>query len=137
MIEFAGMELLKSMVGKITAGLVGLGVIAGAISWWQMGPETRDMLVQGAEKIGAWVGVVALLPWVSFSVIGRVARAESNLAGGALVAGYSVAETVLLAWLFHWRILTTTAWTFLIFSGLVAATYNLLICDWIAEKVHS
>ncbi len=137
MIEFPGMEFLKSIVGKITAGLVGLGVIAGAISWWQMGPQTRQMLVHGVEEIGVWLGVVVLLPWVSFSVIGKVAKAESNLAGGVLVGGYSLAETVLLAWLFHWQILTSTAWTFLVFSGLFAATYNLLICDWIAEKVHS
>jgi hypothetical protein len=131
------MEFLKSIVGKIAAGLVGLGVIAGTISWWQMEPQTRQMLVHGAEEIGIWLGVVVLLPWVSFSVIGRVAKAESNLAGGALVAGFSLAETVLLAWLFHWQILTGTAWGFLVFSGLFAATYNLLICDWIAEKVHS
>ncbi|MGA3068081.1 MAG: hypothetical protein ABSF29_14650, partial [Tepidisphaeraceae bacterium] len=66
-----------------------------------------------------------------------VGRMESNLAGGVLVAAYSLAEILLLAWLFHWQILTSTAWTFLVFSGLVAGTYNLLVCDWIAEKVHS
>jgi hypothetical protein len=130
------MELLKSVVGKVAAGLVGLGVIAGAISWWQMEPATRQMLVHGAENIGLWLGIVILVPWLSFSLIGRIARMESNLAGGVLVGAFSLLETVLLAWLFHWQIQTTTAWMFLLFSGLLAATYNLLTCDWIAEKVH-
>jgi FtsH-binding integral membrane protein len=131
------MELLKSVVGKVAAGLVGLGVIAGGISWWQMDPSTRQMLVHGVENVGLWLGIVVLLPWVSFSLIGRVAKMESNLAAGVLVGVYSLLETVILAWLFHWQILTSTAWMFLVFSGLVAGTYNLLICDWIAEKVHS
>jgi hypothetical protein len=131
------MELLKSVVGKVAAGLVGLGVIAGGISWWQMDPQTRQMLVHGTENIGLWLGVVVLLPWITFFLIGRVGKANTNLPGAVLIAGYSLAETVLLAWLFHWQILTSTAWTFLVFSGLLAGTYNLLTCDWIAERVNS
>jgi len=52
-----------------------------------------------------------------------------------LVGIYAIAETVLLAWLFHWKIVGSAGWTFLILGGLVAGVYNLLICDWIAEKV--
>jgi hypothetical protein len=51
-----------------------------------------------------------------------------------LVLTYSLVEIVALLWLFHWSIAGATAWTFLTAAGLFAAVYNLLTCDWIAEK---
>ena len=129
------MEFLKSITGRVVTGLVALGVIAAAISWWQMDESTRQMLVSGTGRILGWFGVVLAWPWASFALIWRVARAESNFAGGMLVAAYTVAEVVLLAWLFHWHLPNATAWTFLLLGGLVSGVYNLLVCDWIAEKV--
>ncbi|HEY1921992.1 MAG TPA: hypothetical protein VGG44_04445 [Tepidisphaeraceae bacterium] len=129
------MEFLKSITGRIVTGLVALGVVAAAISWWQMDESTRQMLVSGTGRIFAWLGVVLALPWASFAVIGWVARMESNAAGGALIALYSIAEVLLLAWLFHWHMPNPAAWTFLLLGGLVAGVYNLLVCDWLAEKV--
>ena len=132
---FPRMEFLKSITGRIVSGMVALAVIAAAISWWQMDPETRQMLLTGTGHILAWFGVVLFWPWASFAIIARVARMESNLAGGILVGIYTLAEILLLAWLFHWHIPTATAWTFLAFGGLISGVYNLLVCDWIAEKV--
>ncbi|MGA2585017.1 MAG: hypothetical protein ABSG31_17225 [Tepidisphaeraceae bacterium] len=129
------MGFFKTIVGKIVAGLVALAVVAAGISWWQMDSDTRQMLVDGTGRIFAWFGIVLALPWVSFSIIGWVAGKDSNAAGGVLVGIYAIAETVLLAWLFHWKIVGSAGWTFLILGGLVAGVYNLLICDWIAEKV--
>jgi len=129
------MEFLKSVTGKVVSGLVALGVVAAGISWWQMDPATRQTLVSGTGKILAWFGVMLAWPWASFAIIAWVAKKESNLAGGLLVAAYTIVETVLLAWLFHWHMPGATAWTFLLLGGLVAGVYNLLVCDWIAEKV--
>jgi hypothetical protein len=129
------MELLNSITGKVTAGVVALAVIAGGISWWQMEPDTRQMLLRGTGKIAAWFGVVLFLPWVSFFVTTWVAKRESNVAGAMLVAGYTIIETLLLAWLFDWTLPGATAWTFLIVGMLVAGAYNLLACDWIAERL--
>jgi hypothetical protein len=129
------MEFLKSITGRIVTGLVALGVVAAAISWWQMDESTRQMLVSGTGRIFAWLGVVLVLPWASFAVIGWVARMQSNAAGGGLVAVYSIGEVVLLAWLFHWHMPNPAAWTFLLLGGLMAGVYNLLVCDWLAEKV--
>jgi hypothetical protein len=129
------MDFLKTMMGKVVSGLVVLAVIAAGISWWQMDPSTRQTLVSGTGKIAAWFGVMLVWPWVSFAIIARVAKMESNLAGGILVAAYTLAEFGLLAWLFHGRPGSATAWTFLLLGGLVAGVYNILICDWIAEKV--
>jgi hypothetical protein len=129
------MDFLKSITGRIVTGLVALGVVAAAISWWQMDESTRQMLVSGTGRIFAWVGVVLALPWASFAIIGWVARMESNAAGGVLVGLYSIAEIVLLAWLFHWHMPNPAAWTFLLLGGFVAGVYNLLVCDWLAEKM--
>jgi hypothetical protein len=129
------MEFLKSITGRIVTGLVALGVVAAAVSWWQMDESTRQMLVSGTARILAWLGVVLAWPWASFAIIAWVARMESNAAGGLLVGVYSLAEVILLAWLFNWHIPGPAAWTFLLLGGLVAGVYNLLVCDWLAEKV--
>jgi len=129
------MEFLKSMTGRVLTALLTLGVVAGGISWWNMDPATRQSIILGAGRIVSWLGVVLLLPWATFFVIGRVGRMQSNLAGGLLVFGYTVAELLLLAWLFEWTIRGAAAWTFLGAGGLLAAVYNLFTCDWIAEKL--
>jgi hypothetical protein len=129
------MEFLKTVTGKVIAGFVALAVIAGGISWWQMEPETRQMLVSGTGKIIGWLLLVLIVPWATFFVIGRIGKMDSNLAGAGLVASYTLLETLLLAWLFDWRIPGATAWTFLVVGALFAGAYNLFACDWIAEKV--
>ncbi len=131
------MDFLKTVGAKVIGGLVGLVVVAAGITWWRTDPATRQMLVDGAGKIAAWLGVVLALPWASFFVIGRVGKMDSNAAGAALVAGYTAVEIGLLGWLFHWTFPNATAWTFLMVGGLVAALYNLFTCDWIAERLES
>lgn len=129
------MEFLKSVGGKVVSGGVALAVVAGGISWWRMDESTRAALLSGTGKIFAWLGVVLLLPWATFFLIGRVARFENNAAGAALVLTYTAAEAALLAWLFAWSIGGAAGWTFFAAAVLVAGVYNLFTCDWIAEKV--
>lgn len=130
------MDFLKTVGGKVATGFVALAVIAGGISWYEMDPGTRHEIVSGTMKIAAWFGIVIFLPWVTFFIIGGVARMESNLAGGVLVFAYTAIEAVVLAWLFSWSIKGPTAIGFFSAAVLVAAAYNLLTCDWIAEKVE-
>jgi hypothetical protein len=129
------MEFLKTVGGKVVAGLVALAVVAGAISWWQMEPATRHAIVSGAGKIAAWFGCVLLIPWASFFLIARVARMDSNAAGAGLVGAMTLVEAAVLAWLFGWGVSGATAWVFYAAAVLLAGVYNLLACDWIAEKV--
>src|SRR4051794_41414532 len=129
------MDLLKTVTGKVVAGAVTLAVVAAGISWWQMDPSTRQMLLGGTGKIVSWLGIMLLLPWATFFVTSWVAKQESNAAGGAMVAAYTLVEAVLLAWLFDWHVQGVTAWTFLVAGTLLAGVYNLLVCDWIAEKL--
>ena len=129
------MDLLKTVTAKVVAGAVALAVVAAGISWWRMDELTRQMLLSGTGKIVSWLFIVLLVPWATFFVTTWVAKRESNAAGGALVAGYTLVEGLLLAWLFDWTVPGPTAWTFLIVGVLFAGVYNLLACDWIAERL--
>ena len=131
------MDLLKTVTAKVVAGAVALAVVAAGISWWQMDEATRQMLLTGAGRIVSWLAVVLLVPWATFFVTAWVARRESNGAAAGLVATYTLLEAVLLAWLFEFRVPGATAWTFLSAATLFAGVYNLLVCDWIAEKLVS
>lgn len=129
------MDLLKSITGKIVTGIVVLVVIACAIWWWTIQPDQREVILSSVGRVGAWIGIVLLLPWALFWVIRWVAGLESNLAGALLVIGLTVMELVGLAWLFDWRLFgDTVGWVYLILGLLIAGVYNLFTCDWIAER---
>jgi FtsH-binding integral membrane protein len=128
------MEFLKTIGGKIITALVSLAVIAGAISWYEMDPATRHGIVSGTGRILSWLGIVLVLPWSTFFLIGAVGRMENNLAGAMLVFAYTAIEAVLLGWLFAWAIHGATAVAFFCAALLIAGAYNLFACDWIAEK---
>lgn len=129
------MDFLKTVGGKIVSGLVALGVIAAGVSWFQMDPTTRHTIASDTGRILAWFGVILLLPWVTFFLIGAVARRDSNLAGALLVCGYTLVEAVVLAWLFGWSVRGAMEWVFFGAAVLLAGAYNLFTCDWLAEKL--
>ena len=129
------MDLLKTVTGKVVGGAVLLAAVAGGITWYRTDDATRQMLLSGTGKIMSWLLIVLLAPWATFFVTTWVAKRDSNAAGAGLVAGYTIIEAALLAWLFNWNIPGATAWTFLIVGALFAAVYNLLVCDWLAEKL--
>lgn len=128
------MDFLKSITGKVVSAILALGVIVAAFSWWSMDPQSRDTLISGSVRIVVWVLGVLLLPWATFFISAWVARFGSNLAGITLVSGYTILEAVVLLWLFDWSLSGSAAWSFAVVGVLFAATYNVLVCDWIAEK---
>jgi hypothetical protein len=129
------MDFLKTVAGKVVSGVVALAVVALGITWWTMDPATKDKLLTNTGRIVGWFGVVLFLPWALFFVVTWVRKFESNLAGGALVFLMTALEVTLLLWLFEWKIEGAAQWTFIALGGLVAGVYNLLTCDWIAEKL--
>jgi FtsH-binding integral membrane protein len=129
------MDFLKSIGGKIVTGLVAAGVVAACISWFQMDPATRHAIAADTGRILAWLGVVILVPWATFFLIGAVARVESNLAGALLVGGYTIVEAVVLGWLFGWSLHGAMPVVFFCAAALLAGAYNLFTCDWIAERL--
>src|SRR3981081_3009414 len=114
------MDFLKGIAGKLVTGAVALAVIAAAVSWYTADPSTRSMLLGGTGRVVSWLGIVLVVPWARFAVIGRVTKLESNMAGGLLVVGYTIAEATGLAWLFHWNLPGATAWSFWVFGALFA-----------------
>jgi hypothetical protein len=128
-------DFLKTIGGKIAAAIAALAVVIGVISWLQMDAATRAAIMGGTGKITAWLGIIVLLPWATFFIIGAVAKLENNLAGGGLVTVYTIGEVVLLLWLFGWRGWGPAGWTFVGVGGLLAAVYNVFVCDWIAERL--
>lgn len=129
------MELLKSTTSKIVTGIVALAVIVGGITWWQTPVETRDAILTATGRILAWLGIVLITPWAGVLLVSWVAKKDSNAASAWLIAGLTAAQALLLAWLLGWNISGAAAWTFFLLGVLFAAAYNLLICDWLAEKV--
>ena len=130
------MDFFKTVTGKVVGGLVSLAVVIAGISWWRMDPQTRQMLLSGTGRIASWLGVVLLFPWATFFIIAWVAKKNHNGAGAVLVAAYTLMESLLLGYLFHWSLGSTSAWTFFLVGVLLSAVYNLLICDWLAEKME-
>lgn len=128
-------EIAKKMVSFVLAGAVALGVMVGTVSWFQMSPEERQILWNAIGKVLLWVGVVGVVPWATFFLTTWVARRESNLAASGLVGGYTLIELGLLLWLFDFSVGGTIGVVLIFLGFLVALTYNVLSCDWIAEKM--
>src|ERR1700722_12990082 len=130
------MEFLKTLVGKGATGLIALAVVAGGIAWWQTDPATRHEILSVSGRLSGWAGIVLMVPWAVFWLIGWVARFESNAAGAVLILALTVVEATVLVWLFHWSLHGPTAWVLFVSANLTAGVYNLLSCDWIAEKME-
>ena len=103
------MDLLKGIVGKIVAGLVGLAVIAGGISWYEMAPATRKALVSARGGFSVGWGSYCSCRGRAFSLLGGLPGLKAIGQGALLVAGYTAAEAIALAWLFHWQLHGATA----------------------------
>ncbi len=129
------MDFLKGIGGKVVGGFVFLAVVVAAIAFWQAGPEGRAVFFDAGGKIVAWVLIVAVTPWVLVGVVVKVARADSNGAGIFLVATVSLLELLGLWWMFDFGVGGGVAIGFFIVGALLATAYNLLTCDFIADRL--
>jgi hypothetical protein len=128
-------DLLKKIASIVIAGAVALGVVVGAISWFQMDPADRSAVLSTVWRALAWIGIVVVLPWATYFITTWVAKRHSNAAGALLVGGLTVVDALVLLWLFDFSIHGTTPIVLMILGVLVALAYNLLTCDWIAERL--
>ncbi len=128
------MDFLKGIAGKVVGGLVGLIVVAAALSWWQMDERDRTALIDSAGNIAVWIGLVLVLPWATFFLSAWASKFDSNAAGAALVLLLTSVEVAVLLWLFKWDLGGATAWTFGVLGMLTAVVYNVFTCDWLAER---
>lgn len=128
------MDLLKKIAMTVISGAVVLAVLALGISWFQMTPAERSGAYAAVGHAVAWVGIVAMLPWATFFVTTAAARRDTNAAGALLVAGYTLVDALILLWLTAGHPGSTLGLALMIFGLLAATAYNLLACDFIAEK---
>lgn len=130
------MELVKKIASIVIGGAVALGVIVSAISWFQMTPDERSAILGTVGSALAWLGIVLVLPWATYFLTTAIARRESNAAGAGLVFAYTVLDAGILVLLSGGFVPTSTMMTVVISLGLlIALAYNLLACDWIAERL--
>jgi hypothetical protein len=127
-------DFLKSVVGKLVTGAVVLAVFGAGLAWYQMSPADRTAITGGSVRIVGWIVLVVAIPWAIMFLIGRVAKMDSNVASGLFVLILTVLEAVGLAWMFRWGISGGGGWTFFAVGVVLAGVYNLLTCDWIAER---
>ncbi len=130
------MELVKKIASLVIGGAVALGVVVSAISWFQMTPDERSAILSTVGRVLAWIGIVLVLPWSTYFATTAVSRRESNGIGVALVAGYTLIDALILGWLLGVAMPhSTTVGVMMVLGLLVALAYNLLACDWIAERL--
>ena len=129
------MDFLKGIGGKVVGGFVFLAVVVAAIAFYQAGPEGREAFFDASGKIIAWILIVAAGPWVLFGVVAKVARMDSNAAGALLVTIVTGVELLGLWWLFNFGVGGGVAVGFFVVGALLAAAYNLLACDLIADRL--
>jgi FtsH-binding integral membrane protein len=120
----------------LTAGVV-LAVATAGLAWWRVGPETQGEILRTVGRMAGWFGLVLSLPWATFFLTLWAARADTNAAGAALVVGYTALEVLLLGWLLGFSIGGAGGWVAFTAAVLLAGLYNLLACDWIAERLEA
>ncbi|HEX8322943.1 MAG TPA: hypothetical protein VF595_03425 [Tepidisphaeraceae bacterium] len=125
--------LIKSIVQWIIGGATVLAVVAAGVAYFDLPAEQRSAMWQGVGRVMLWAGIVLVLPWATYFVTTAAARRESNAAGVALVAAYTAVDALLL-YLLVGRPAGTFAVLAVCFGLLVSLAYNLLTCDWIAER---
>jgi uncharacterized membrane protein YbhN (UPF0104 family) len=128
------MDFLKSVGGKIATGAISLAVVAAGLAWYETDPETKHQILSVSGRLLGWAMLVLIVPWALFWLIAWVARRDSNPAGAALVLSITAVQAIVLAWMFGWSIHGATTWVLYVAAILIAGVYNVLSCDWIAEK---
>ena len=127
--------MTKLILRYVLAGLVLLGVVVAGVSWFQMPAADRAVIVGTIGRVVAVIAIVLVLPWATFFISTAAAKRDSNLAGVALVAGYTVADIALAAWLLGGGWGGTTLAIFGTLGLLSAVLYNVLACDFIADRL--
>lgn len=119
----------------IAGGFIGLGVIAGGITWFQMTPAERSEMMGSVLRILGWLGIVLVLPWATYFLTLLAAKRDNNRMAVMLILAYTAIEALVLFYLLGFHPGTSTAWVFVAVGILFAAGYNLLSCDFIADRL--
>jgi len=128
--------LAKYLGGKVVTALL---IVAAALTcfYFYKHPERLEDLWQITRGSLLWLGFVAVLPWALFFVPGRIIKTESNAAAAAMLVGYLVLDIVVALWLADWSFEGTLTWGVVVLGFMLAAVYNFLVCDFLAEQTEA
>lgn len=124
----------KYVGGKVVTVLCVLGAGLAGIWFWRH-PEDLRALWTTIRLSLAWIAFATALPWVTYPIIPRILKFESNNAGLALIAGLCGLDVLMAMWLAGWHINGALAWTVVLVGWLAAGAYNYVICESLARHV--
>lgn len=126
--KFVGGKILTAVL-VVTSALI--------IIWYYRLPlEERDAIWTAARHALVWFGFVVVLPWATFFVPVRVARADSNTASALMLLGYLAVDIAFALYLTGGTIGGTFQAAILILGFLCAALYNFLACEFVADRAE-
>lgn len=120
--------------GKVLTAILIVTGGAGLLYFYKH-PEQWDALWSIVGRAATWVGIVAVVPWACFWATRWAVRRDSNAAGAIVLAAYLAVDVIaalLLAGVHGHGVLT---WTVFIFGFLAAGVYNLVVCDYQADRL--
>jgi hypothetical protein len=126
--------------GKYIGGKVLTAILVACVLWtsyyFYKNPEALETLWGSNKASLVWLGFAAVLPWGLFFVPPLVAKADSNSAAAAMLAGYLVLDILMAFWLAEWSFGGVLVWGIAILGFLLAAVYNFMVCDYLAEQAE-
>lgn len=123
-------RLGEKVIGWIALALLillGYGV-------YRMGPDGRGAVLNATGNTIFWLVLVAALPWMARLGIKRLVEIGENWVGLVLIATFTLIDLIVgLVLLGGWP---TGMWGWLVSIAVmgIAATYNYLVCEYIAER---
>ncbi len=127
-------------VGKYVGGKVLTAILVAGVLWtsyyFYKNPEKMKVLFDSTKASLVWLGFAAVLPWGLFFVPPLVVKADSNPAAAGMLAGYLVLDILMAFWLAEWSFGGVLVWGIAILGFLLAAVYNFMVCDFLAEQAE-
>lgn len=128
--------IARHLGSRVLTAILGVTAVLVIVWYWRLDPAGREAIWTLVRGTLIWIGFVAVLPWALFFLPGRVVRAESNLAGVLLLAGYLAADVGFALYLTGGRFGDPWQRALLVLGFLCAAVYNFRVCDYLAERAE-
>ena len=127
-------------VSKYIGGKVLTAILVACVLWtsyyFYKNPEKMKVLFDSTKASLVWLGFVAALPWGLFFVPPLVVKADSNPAAAGMLAGYLILDILMAFWLAGGLFGGVLVWGLAILGFLLAAVYNFMVCDFLAEQAE-
>ena len=135
-----GEQSMFGTAGTYIGGKVLTAILVACVLWtsyyFYKNPEKLETLWESTKASLVWMGFVAALPWGLFFVPPLVVKADSNAAAAGMLAGYLILDILMAFWLAGGLLEGVLVWGLAILGFLLAAVYNFMVCDFLAEQAE-